>query len=252
MYPILEFDPQRKAVINPEDHFKPVEHAEHCVLTFFKDVLDKLNADGLFKVIHILKSEMGHVPLYEMEYRGTRVGVSLAGVGGPLAVGFFEEVIAYGYRKFIACGSAGVLDSQIPRNHVVIPTAALRDEGVSYHYLPPSRFVEGQKEPIQAMESVLQKRGIDYQKGMTWTTDAFYRETPQKVKKRKEEGCITVEMETASFMAAAEFRGVAFGQLLYGGDDVSGELWDKRDWDRKDGSVREDLFWIAAEACISL
>lgn len=252
MYPILEFDPQRKAVINPEDHFKPLANSEYCVITFFREVLNKLNAEGLFKVLHFFKSEMGQIPLYEMEYQSKAVGVSVAGVGGPLAAGFFEEVIAFGYRKFIVCGSAGVLDSEIPRNHVVIPTAALRDEGVSYHYLPPSRVVQGQPKPIRAIESVLQKRGIEYEKGMTWTTDAFYRETPQKVKKRKEEGCITVEMETASYMAVAEFREVDFGQILYGGDDVSGELWDKRDWTTTDRSVREDLFWMALDACLLL
>ncbi len=87
--------------------------------------------------------------------------------------------------------------------------------------------------------------------GKTWTTDAFYRETPGKVALRKQEGCLTVEMEAAAFFAVADFRDVTFGQILYGGDDVSGETWDSRRWNERT-SVREKLFWLAAEACLEL
>ncbi len=66
---------------------------------------------------------------------------------------------------------------------------------------------------------------------------------------RKAEGCLTVEMEAAAFFAVAQFRGVQFGQLLYGGDDLCGE-WDARDWTTH--TVREKLFWLAADACLML
>ncbi len=68
---------------------------------------------------------------------------------------------------------------------------------------------------------------------------------------RRSEGCITVEMEAAAFFAVARFRGVTFAQMLYGGDDVSGEEWDHREWHKR-RSVREDLLWLAAEACLLL
>ena len=71
---------------------------------------------------------------------------------------------------------------------------------------------------------------MPYVQGKTWTTDGFYRETPAKVPLRRAEGCLTVEMEAAAFFAVAQFRGVQFGQMLYGGDDVSGAEWDHRDW----------------------
>ena len=58
-------------------------------------------------------------------------------------------------------------------------------------------------------------------------------------------------MEAAAFFAVAQFRGVPFGQVLYGGDDLSSETWDSRHWQRQT-SVREKLFWIAAEACLQL
>ena len=70
-----------------------------------------------------------------------RVALFHPGVGAPLAAGLLEEVIASGCKKFIACGGAGVLDREIAVGHLIVPTAAIRDEGTSYHYLPPGREV---------------------------------------------------------------------------------------------------------------
>ena len=81
--------------------------------------------------------------------------------------------------------------------------------------------------------------------GKTWTTDAFYRETPDQIA-RREPRAACVEMEAAAFCAVAQFRDVPFGQLLYGGDDVSGVTWDGRGWNRR-WSVREKLTQLAAE-----
>ena len=104
---------------------------------------------------------------------------------------------------------------------------------------------------VAAIEMVLQAHHCEYILSKTWTTDAIYRETQAKVQRRKAEGCIAVEMEAAAFFAVAQFRNVQFAQLLYGGDDVSGSEWDSRLWDSHT-SVREKLFWLAAEACLSL
>jgi uridine phosphorylase len=101
----------------------------------------------------------------------------------------------------------------------------VRDEGTSYHYLPPSREVTTNPETVATIESVLQHHQVPYITGKTWTTDALYRETAGKVQRRKAEGCVTVEMETATFLAVSQFRAVQFGQLLYGGDDLAGTEW---------------------------
>jgi uridine phosphorylase len=162
-----------------------------------------------------------------------------------------EEVIARGCQKFIVCGSAGVLDSTIAMGHLLVPTSAIRDEGPSYHYLAPSREVSANAKALHAIETVLKRNGIDYLLTKTWTTDAFYRETPKKIAQRKAEGCLTVEMEAAAFFAVAHFRDVILGQILYGGDDVGGAEWDSRKWTKKI-ELREKIFWLAAEACLEL
>jgi uridine phosphorylase len=250
-FPILEFDPATRAVIEPSEQIKPRDVPDHCVPCFFHDVIEDLvDADKAVEVA-CMKSEMGRHPLYEIEFDGRRVAVYQPGLSAAFAAAMLDEVIAYGCSRFIACGGAGVLESDIPVGHIVVPVSAVRDEGASYHYVAPSREVEASSKGVEAIERVLRARGREYTLGKTWTTDAFYRETPGKVALRKSEGCITVEMEAAAFFAVARFRGVKFAQMLYGGDDVSGEEWDSRKWDGH-ASVREDLFWLAVEACLLL
>ncbi len=250
-YPILEFDPTPTAVIEPSRVIKPRDVPEHCVLCFFREALDKICGDDKAKTIIALKWEDARHLVYELDVNGQRLAVAHPGVGAPMAAGLLEELIALGCKKFIACGGAGVLDKSLAVGHLLIPAAAVRDEGTSYHYLPPGREVCASPEAVAAIEAVLKARGVEYLVTKTWTTDAAYRETPAKIQRRKAEGCLTVEMEAAAFFAVAQFRRVLFGQILYGGDDVSGSEWDHRNWAER-VEIRERLFWLAAEACLTL
>jgi uridine phosphorylase len=249
-YPILEFDPAPDALLNPHRIIKPIDIAPHCVICFFQDVIERLVREHAARQIATLRSEIGKHPVYEITREGRRLAVLHPGVGAPLAAGFLEEAIALGSRKFMVCGGAGVLIPDLTVGHVVVPTAAVRDEGTSYHYLPPAREVAASPAAITALEQVLTARAVPYVLGKTWTTDAIYRETPAKIAQRKAEGCLVVEMEAAALFAVAAFRRVTLGQLLYGGDDLSGPEWDSRGWTRH--TVRETLFWLAADACLQL
>jgi uridine phosphorylase len=250
-YPILEFDSAEEAMIEPRRVIKPIDIPEHAVACFFQDVISTLMQQHNARVIKHLRSEIGRHPVYEIDFEGKRLAIFHPGVGAPLAVAFLEEMIALGCRKFIACGGAGVLDSSVAMGHAIVPTSAIRDEGTSYHYLPAGREVSADPQGVAALEKVLKSYQIEYLLTKTWTTDAVYRETTAKVQRRRAEGCVTVEMEAASFFAVAQFRKVQFAQLLYGGDDLGGSEWDHRHWD-KHTTVREKLFWLAAEACLLL
>lgn len=249
--PILEFDNAIPAVLEPSKVINKRDIPEHVVICFFGEVIEKLKNEGKAKLILNLHSEIGNHPLYEIEYLGRRIIIFHPGVGAPLAIALLEEVIAMGSNKFIACGGAGVLNKEIAVGHIIVPNSAIRDEGTSYHYMEPSREANASKEGVQAIEKVLTRHKCKYVVGKTWTTDAIYRETPEKVKIRKQEGCLTVEMEASAFFAVSEFRKVTFAQLLYGGDDVSCEEWEsRRDISRKE--IREKLFWYTVEACLEL
>ena len=250
-YPILEHDPSPEALIEPSRLLSPIDIPLHCVLCFFQDVIAGLGERGLLRQVYTLGSEWGPNPVYALGVDGREVTLAHPGVDAPLAGGFLEELIALGCRRFIACGGAGVLNRDLVVGHVIVPTSAVRDEGTSYHYLSPSREVAPSPAAVAAIEATLARQGVAYVGGKTGTTDGFYRETAARIARRRAEGCLTVEMEAAAFFAVAQFRGVTFGQLLYGGDDVSGDAWDSRHWQSR-VSVRERLFWLAAEACLSI
>lgn len=250
-YPILEFDATPDAMIEPSKIIRARDLPEHCVICFFREVIDKVIAENDAKVVVENAWEDGPHCIYEISYRDQRLAFFHPGVGAPIAAGLLEEAIAFGCRKFIACGGCGVLEKDIAVGHLIVVSSAVRDEGVSYHYLPPGREVIANESGVNALMKTLDKHEVPYRVGKTWTTDAPYRETANKVARRREEGCLTVEMESAAFMAVAQFRGVTFGQVLYGGDDLSGAEWDHRHWTSR-REIRENLFWVCADACLSL
>jgi uridine phosphorylase len=250
-YPILEFDPAREALIEPSRLIEPRDVPEHCVICFFKEVIENVVAEYHARTIVDDHWEDGPHRIYEIRHHDRRLAFFHPGVGGPIAAGLLEEAVAYGCRKFIVCGGCGVLEKDIAVGHLIVVSSAVRDEGVSYHYLPPGREVQANRSGVEALEATLRQNSVPYLIGKTWTTDAPYRETPAKIAARQSEGCLIVEMEAASLMAVAEFRGVLLGQVLYGGDDLSGGEWDNRAWQsRRD--IRQNLFWLAAEACLAL
>lgn len=251
MYPILEFDPAREAFIEPSNVYQKLDMPENCVICFFRDVVDQIIDAYQPRILVENHWEDGPHPVYEIELKGQRLAFYHPGVGASLAASILEEVIAFGCRKFVACGGCGVLHQNTPVGHLFVLSGAIRDEGISYHYLPPGREVLANEYVLKSIVNVIQRKGLPYQIGKTWTTDAPYRETPEKIAKRKREGCLVVEMEAAGMMAVSEFRKVMFGQVVYGGDDLSGNQWDSRGWQTRK-EIRENLFWLCADACLSL
>lgn len=250
-YPILEFDSTLEAFIEPSKIIRARDLPEHCVICFFREVIEKVIAEYDAKVMVENRWEDGPHRIYEILYQNQRLAFFHPGVGAPVASGLLEEAIAFGCRKFVACGGCGVLEKDIAVGHIIVVSGAIRDEGVSYHYLPPEREVRANESGVNALVNTLNNQGISYRVGKTWTTDAPYRETLNKIARRKEEGCLTVEMESAALMAVAQFRNVIFGQALYGGDDLSGMEWDNRGWQSR-SDIREGLFRLCADACLTL
>ena len=120
---------------------------------------------------------------------------------------------------------------KLEENVFLVPRRALRDEGTSYHYLPPSRYIDLNPQVLHCIERTFKKWNIPYLECMTWTTDGFYRETREKVAHRRQEGCMTVEMECAALAACARFRNIAFGQILFTADTLADmDAYHERNW----------------------
>ena len=248
-FPILEFDEDDSAMLEPSSNIRPCEAMpERCVICFFQDVIDHLSAAGELTEIACLRSEIGRNPVYLLKSDQPPVALVHPGVGASLAAGFLEEVIALGGRKFVACGGAGTLDATHEVGRLIVPNSAIRDEGTSYHYLPPDREVAPTAAALAAVKTTLAQHQIPFESTKTWTTDAIYRETRGKIQRRRQDGCGCVEMEAAALFAVARFRNVELAQILYAGDDLSGEFWDSRDWNNR-WDVREKLVSLSALAC---
>jgi len=249
-YPILEYDPSRRAMIEPSAFHAPRAVPEAAVLCFFADVIEKLTSEGQASECARWRGEEGVQVLYEVDLDGGHVALLHPGVGAALAAVRLENAIALGCRRFVACGGAGALVPDLALGHVVVPTSAVRDEGTSYHYLPPDREVRADPEAVRLVEGLLNERGVPCVLGKTWTTDGPYRETQARVSRRRQEGCLVVEMGAAALFSVAQFRQVPLVSLLYAGDSLASDEWDHRSWDRHHG--REPLFRLAAEAALRL
>jgi uridine phosphorylase len=250
---LFEFDSDRAALIEPAEVFAKERGKvpSVAVLCFFSEVLEVFAGAGDTPIATLHAAHGAHpVHLFRLTPESEQVAVLHPGVGAPLAAGFLEEIIALGATTVVACGGAGAVIPDLALGHVVIPDCAVRDEGTSFHYAPPSREIDADPLGVRVAKRVLDARGIPYTIGKTWTTDALYRETRGRIARRREEGCVTVEMEAAAFFAVARFRGVRFAQLLYAGDDVSGAVWESREWNR--AARRRLLFELAVEVATQL
>ncbi|MEQ7010868.1 nucleoside phosphorylase [Actinopolymorpha sp. B17G11] len=169
----------------------------------------------------LLREVLGSEPTstYPWAYRGdvhrldaTDGQVALVGgigVGAPAAAMLVEELGAHGVRQFIVIGMAGGLQNDQEPCGFVVADRALRDEGLSHHYLPPARFCTPSTELAARLTRELQTNAgtTSVRVGTTWTTDAPYRETAEEVRRYQTEGVLTVEMEAAAVFAVAEVRG---------------------------------------------
>ncbi|HEL1557888.1 TPA: nucleoside phosphorylase [Streptococcus suis] len=226
-----EFEPS-PAVIEPTD--KAIrgggEVCETMIFSFNGEIVDRVRQLPESREGGYLESINGCHPWYILERDGLRVAVMLAVVGAPMAVGHLEELKACGFENFIVLGSCGVLDESLAADKIILPSSALRDEGTSFHYAPASDEISYDPALLLTMEKALDQAGIEHVQAKTWTTDAFYRETAAKVKRRLTAGAMVVDMEASAIMAWSQFRQANVYQFFYTADyvDHHNNEWDTR------------------------
>ena len=224
-----EFDPSRTAVIDPNMLNAPIADFPDVTVSCFSEalfhkVLEYMDAE----ILTYIHPATGRQPVYEVRYRGERFAFYLSLVGEPGCIMEYENLLAMGSRCLILFGNCGVLDRNIEDCGIIIPTKAIRDEGCSYHYAPPGDMLDVNHKYAGLFKSVLEERGYSYVEGITWTTDAVFRETRNKVERRKTQGAICVEMECAGMQALCDFRNTEFFQFFYAGDNLDHSQWQPR------------------------
>lgn len=233
--PILWGREEDEAIIRPQDRLRyfrersglaqtEIGQVAICChnLKLFQDIIKRTNAQPVPAWLMIQNpQEYPHA----FEYDGEKVALACLSVGAPIAAMRLEGLIAAGVKHFIIFGSAGGLDCSLDTGDFVIAREAIRDEGVSYHYLRPSRTVSGSASVLGLIEKACEHNSVKPTLGTTWTTDAIFRETVSKVQKYQAEGVLTVEMEAAALYAISKVRGVQAGYLLFVSDCIGELAW---------------------------
>ena len=190
----------------------------------YKDIIEKFST----KEVGYISGANLERNVYIINYNGTLLTLFMAGVSGAWLCADMEELHAQGVEKFIIFGNCGVLDSKIEDCSIIIPTMAYREDGASYHYVPESDTIPMNPKYVNEFIEILNKYDFDYIKAPTWTTDAFYRETKNKIKKYQELGVKTVEMEGVSIAAVCKYMNGDYFTFYYAGDNLDSVEWDER------------------------
>jgi uridine phosphorylase len=178
---------------------------EICVLDPDGDMVRQLHADG--RAQPIAGWACYHTNLYTAEHGGERFGVVGCAVGASFAVLVAEQLFASGCRLLISITSSGQIVPAGPTPYFVLIDRAMRDEGTSYHYLPPSLYAEADPALANPIMEALADGPLAMQRGATWTTDAPFRETESAIEAARSHGVLAVEMEAAALYAFARARG---------------------------------------------
>lgn len=264
--PILEYDSDKSAVLMPKHDNISVQLPSKAVFAFLGDEIDQYALSRKATIVANFESATKKYPIYvleekvkkrvgdkedenadgkanekvrqnvsektnsEVEEEPQKICLVQAPVGAPAAVQILDWLISYGVREVVSAGSCGSL-VDYAENVFLVPYKALRDEGTSYHYLPPSRYVDVSDRSRLAILQTLQAHNLPYHEVKTWTTDGFFRETKMKVASRKQEGCAVVEMECSALAACAQMREIVWGEILYTADTLHDvENYDERNW----------------------
>jgi len=194
-----------------------------CVLDFDGDLTDWLIEKGLVQRCRYWACF--HTNMYVINVDGLNCGIIPRTIGGPYAVLVAEQLRISGAEVIIGLASAGrVLDS-LPLPSLVIATSAIRDEGTSYHYLPPAETIHNPTEIAESLEAELRGLDLPIKRGCVWTTDAPYRETREQLQYYASKDVLAVEMQAASLFAFAEARHASVGLVAH----VTNAVHDERD-----------------------
>lgn len=162
---------------------------------------------------YVLSDAVGYVPVHEW------------GIGAPITATVTENVVAAGAEAVVMLGGCGCLQTEIPPDAAILPTETIRDEGVSYHYVPGDEPVVATAALVDELEGSLSAAGFETPRGRTWTTSAMYRETIPEIEQYRDDGVVSLCMESAAIWAVCQYRGVDAATVHEIGDYLTPEEW---------------------------
>ncbi len=164
--------------------------------------------------------------LYALKKPKDKVGIMTGfGGGSPMTVELAEEFAAMGVKCMILMTWGGLLQPDLKPGDIIVIDRAIRDEGTSYHYLPPSKYIDANTELANQLVAEIRASGGTCTRGTTWTTDAPFRETVEEIKQYQVERVKTVEMESAGLFTIGQVRNIPTVSVVVGMDNLSEYRW---------------------------
>ena len=220
-YPKYKGKHFEESLVNPEISVRkiPKNMPKKVIICYQRTPVRYFKRKYKAKLKKIIKL-FGKAQVYQYKDIGL---VYMAGIGAPHACVAFEMLIAMGAKTFINIGAAGGLYHE----GIFLCDKAMRDEGTSYHYIPHGHFIYPDLKLTKKLGKAIEKQGVEYFEGTTWTIDAPYRETRAEVQRYAKKGIATVEMEASALFAVAKYRKVRIAAAFIV-SDILGDVWDPR------------------------
>ena len=239
------FDNKTEPIFTLKDFYgERKKMLDTCIIIFSKEIYETVLTTYSCTKITEINVPNGAVPIYKFSHEGKEIAFYLSAIGATGASEYcIEANWLTGAEKFIMFGSAGSLNKEKTQGRFVVPTEAYRDEGISYHYAPPSDYIEIKNH--EKLTSIFDELQLPYVKGRVWSTDAILRETAGQVAKRQQEGCIAVEMELAGVQSICDFYGFDLYDFLVTGDVLSEDKYEMEELN--DANHNLNKFYIALE-----
>jgi uridine phosphorylase len=223
--PLFMDEPKDRALFEPHHYLthKGIKalNSDLAVIVFNNDLFNRIE-EKVGKELH--RHINGNTDYTRIDWLGKKVTFIKSGIGGAASGPVMEELIALGIKNIIFMGYAGSL-KDIPPGTIIIPKKAIRDEGVSFHYMKPGKYVKANGKLTEKVIQIAKEMNIAFEAGTTWTTDAPYRETIKKIRTFQKESVVSVEMEAASLFAIARFRKVEIAGIFWVSDKLQ-EEWE--------------------------
>jgi uridine phosphorylase len=196
--------------------------------------------------IPVARAGAMNADVYSVKRTKGRVAVLTSfGGGSPMVMELAEELAVMGAKKMILMTWGGTLQLDTKPGDIIVCSRAIRDEGASQHYLPPSKYVDADAGLVRELVDAIRARGPRPTVGTTWTTDAPYRETREEIIQYQAEGVQTVEMESAGLFTVGQVRGVQTASVVIGMDSLASLRWQTPE--RLDGIMRSlEIVYAAA------
>lgn len=250
---IDSFDPKSKPLVDISAFYSErKKYADICIVSFSRHVLELFLEKYESQSIGHTATANGNIEIYLFELEGKKLLFYMSPIGSCIAATIlYETHYVSGATRFIVYGSCGILDKNQCSGRLIVPSHSYRDEGLSYHYMNPSDYVEIKN--CSKLAEIFQKYHLPYVVGKSWTTDAIFMETQDKANQRKSEGCIAVEMESSGLQAICDYYGLELYTFFFPADLLDGDAWNRGDFGGEaERDIQREAFKVALKIAMEI